>query len=43
MTPHNGASTPQTRQRAVDIFLDNLQRFSHGRELRNVVDLTTGY
>ena len=43
VTPHNGASTPQTRQRAVDIFLDNLQRFSRGQGMRNVVDLTTGY
>lgn len=43
VTPHNGASTPQTRQRAVDIFLDNLGRWARGEELRNVVDLTTGY
>jgi phosphoglycerate dehydrogenase-like enzyme len=43
VTPHNGASTPQTRQRAVDIFLDNLRRFSRDEEMLNVVDLTTGY
>lgn len=43
VTPHNGASTPQTRQRAVDIFVDNLHRFSRGEEMLNVVDLTKGY
>jgi phosphoglycerate dehydrogenase-like enzyme len=43
VTPHNGASTAQTRQRAVDIFLDNLRRFSNDEAMLNVVDLTTGY
>jgi phosphoglycerate dehydrogenase-like enzyme len=43
VTPHNGASTPQTRQRAVDIFVDNLHRFSRGEMLVNLVDKTSGY
>jgi phosphoglycerate dehydrogenase-like enzyme len=43
VTPHNGASTPATRQRAIDIFADNLRRFCDGGELRNVVDKRAGY
>ncbi|MFZ0218287.1 MAG: D-2-hydroxyacid dehydrogenase, partial [Candidatus Dormiibacterota bacterium] len=43
VTPHNGASTPQTRQRAVDIFVDNVRRFSRGEALVNLVDKTSGY
>jgi phosphoglycerate dehydrogenase-like enzyme len=43
VTPHNGATTPGTLQRQVEIFLDNLARFADGRELRNVVDKVLGY
>lgn len=43
VTPHNGATTPQTAQRGVDIFLDNLQRFVKGLPLVNVVDKSAGY
>lgn len=43
VTPHNGASTPQTQQRGVQIFIDNLRRFVEGRPLRNVVDKRLGY
>jgi phosphoglycerate dehydrogenase-like enzyme len=43
VTPHNGASTRATRQRAIDIFVDNLRRFCDGEELRNVVDKQAGY
>lgn len=43
VTPHNGASTPGTRQRGVDIFIDNLRRFAAGEPLRNVVDKVAGY
>jgi phosphoglycerate dehydrogenase-like enzyme len=43
VTPHNGASTPQTRQRAVDIFTDNLRRFTRGEPLVNLVDKGLGY
>ena len=28
ITPHNGATTRQTRQRGVDIFVDNLRRYA---------------
>jgi len=43
VTPHNGATTPQTRQRGVEIFLDNLNRYLDGRPLRNIVDKREGY
>lgn len=43
ITPHNGATTPGTAQRSVDIFIDNLTRFAAGRPLRNVVDKSAGY
>lgn len=43
VTPHNGATTRGTRQRAIDIFADNLRRYCDGGELRNVVDKAAGY
>ncbi|MGE3271185.1 MAG: D-2-hydroxyacid dehydrogenase [Chloroflexota bacterium] len=43
ITPHNGATTPGTRQRGVDIFVDNLGRFLAGTPLRNIVDKAAGY
>jgi phosphoglycerate dehydrogenase-like enzyme len=43
ITPHNGASTPFTRQRAVDIFVENLRRYVRGAPLENVVDKLAGY
>jgi phosphoglycerate dehydrogenase-like enzyme len=43
VTPHNGATTPATAQRGVDIFVDNLQRYLAGQPLRNVVDKSAGY
>jgi phosphoglycerate dehydrogenase-like enzyme len=43
VTPHNGATTPQTRKRGVDIFIANLQRHLAGRPLMNVVDKAAGY
>lgn len=43
ITPHNGATTNQTRQRGVDIFCDNLRRYVAGQPLRNVVDKLAGY
>src|SRR5262249_9957032 len=30
ITPHNGATTPGTAQRSVEIFVDNLKRFAAG-------------
>ncbi len=43
VTPHYGATTPLTRQRAVDIFVDNLKRYLAGNSLVNVVDKGAGY
>lgn len=43
VTPHNGATTPQTQRRGVEIFVDNLERYAQARGLRNVVDKSMGY
>ncbi|MFN8525782.1 MAG: D-2-hydroxyacid dehydrogenase [Chloroflexota bacterium] len=43
ITPHNGATTPGTVQRGVDIFIDNLRRFFRGEALHNIVDKRAGY
>lgn len=43
VTPHNGASTPQTRQRGIDIFVENLRRYQAGEELINLIDKQKGY
>jgi phosphoglycerate dehydrogenase-like enzyme len=43
VTPHNGATTPLTRQRGVDIFVENLGHFLAGEPFRNVVDKEAGY
>lgn len=43
ITPHNGATTRQTRQRGIDIFVDNLKRYAAGQPLHNVVDKHAGY
>ncbi len=43
ITPHNGATTPATAQRSVDIFIDNLERYVAGKPLRNIVDKAAGY
>lgn len=43
VTPHNGATTPGTARRGVEIFLDNLSRFADDRPLHNVVDKELGY
>jgi len=43
ITPHNGATTPLTRQRGVDIFVENLGHYLKGEPLRNVVDKEAGY
>ncbi len=43
ITPHYGATTPLTRQRAVDIFTANLRRFLAGEPLVNVVNKVAGY
>jgi phosphoglycerate dehydrogenase-like enzyme len=43
ITPHNGASTPSTRQRGIAIFVENLQRYLNGQPLLNIIDKTRGY
>lgn len=43
VTPHNGATTPLTRQRGIDIFAENLRRYIDGRPLLNLVDKAAGY
>lgn len=43
ITPHNGATTPGTRQRGVDIFVENLRRYLAGEPLHNVVNKEAGY
>jgi phosphoglycerate dehydrogenase-like enzyme len=43
VTPHNGATTPATASRGVDIFLDNVERYAGSRPLRNLVDKASGY
>lgn len=43
VTPHNGATTAQTRRRGVDVFVANLGRFVRGEPLGNVVDKAAGY
>jgi phosphoglycerate dehydrogenase-like enzyme len=43
ITAHYSGSTPHYDQRAFDIFIDNLERYSRGQPLRNVVDKHLGY
>lgn len=43
VTPHNGATTPGTARRGVDIFVENLRLYLQGNTLRNIVDKTVGY
>ena len=43
ITPHNGATTPATAQRSIEIFVDNLQRYTAGEPLRNIVNKSAGY
>lgn len=43
VTPHNGATTLKTRQRGIDIFVENLRRYVAGQPLVNVVDKQAGY
>lgn len=43
ITPHNGATTPQTRERGVAIFVDNLRRYLDEKPFVNVVDKQAGY
>lgn len=43
VTSHYSGDTPLYARRSFEIFIDNLERFQAGRELRNVVDKHSGY
>lgn len=43
VSPHMSGDVVGWRDTLVDLFVDNLDRFSAGRELRNVVDKERGY
>jgi phosphoglycerate dehydrogenase-like enzyme len=43
ITSHYAGLTPHYHERALEIFLDNLERYAAGRPLRNVVDKDLGY
>jgi phosphoglycerate dehydrogenase-like enzyme len=43
VTPHTSWSSGRVLDRSVELFCDNLRRFSRGEELLNVVDPTAGY
>ncbi len=43
ITSHYAGITPRYHQRAMEVFLDNLKRYTMGEPLRNVVDKELGY
>jgi phosphoglycerate dehydrogenase-like enzyme len=43
LTPHTAWSSARVLDRSIDLFCDNLVRFSRGEPLRNVVDPEAGY
>jgi phosphoglycerate dehydrogenase-like enzyme len=43
VTPHTSWSSARALDRSVDLFCDNLGRFSRGEEMLNLVDLQVGY
>lgn len=43
LTPHYSGRTPRYHERAMEIFLDNLERYLAGKPMRNVVDKRAGY
>lgn len=43
VTPHNGATTQETRTRGYEIFRENLRRYVAGEELVNVVNKALAY
>jgi phosphoglycerate dehydrogenase-like enzyme len=43
ITSHYAGVTPHYHERALEIFLENLQRYQTGEPLRNVVDKQLGY
>lgn len=43
ITPHVAALSPYYLDRAVKLFVDNLTRFTQGREMFNIIDKVKGY
>lgn len=43
LTPHSSWASRRSDERAAALFLENLERFAAGAELRNLVDLGAGY
>ena len=43
VTPHRSNSSPKLRQRSLELFGENLARFTRGEPLLNVVDKQLGY
>jgi phosphoglycerate dehydrogenase-like enzyme len=43
MTPHTSAWSPERQVRVVDLFVENIRRYSIGQPLMNVVDKQRGY
>jgi len=43
ITPHISGGTPRYMDRAIDIFVENLEKYLAGEPLRNVVDPKRGY
>lgn len=43
LTPHTAWSSARVLERSIDLFCDNLVRYSRGEPLRNVVDPEAGY
>jgi phosphoglycerate dehydrogenase-like enzyme len=43
VTPHAAGATPRYFERALELFIGNLERYLAGRPLRNLVDHSLGY
>jgi phosphoglycerate dehydrogenase-like enzyme len=43
ITPHTSAVSGLLWQRQTKLFLENLDRWFSGRDLKNIVDITRGY
>jgi phosphoglycerate dehydrogenase-like enzyme len=43
ITPHNSATSPMSRERRIEIFIENLGYFMAGQPLRSVVNKEAGY
>jgi phosphoglycerate dehydrogenase-like enzyme len=43
ITPHVSGGSPKLWERGVDLWIENIRRFTHGEQLLNLVDLDAGY